>query len=149
MRKRAYLYLILSVALAGFIVFTSTNSGAAHNALGGRTIAWINAHIFGGSLIKAECDAIVGVAAKLFGHFSLFLLDGLFFRLFLLETKLSKRMRLILFFGLGFALSATEEIVQIFSEGRYPSVFDVVLDFSGFILPAVFMFFLNLNKADQ
>ena len=87
-RKRAFLFLFLVLALSGFIIFTSTNSGAAHSELGGRTIEWLNQVIFGGSLSEGEKEAIVGVSVKLFGHFSLFLLDGLFACLFLRELTL-------------------------------------------------------------
>ncbi|MCR5079041.1 MAG: VanZ family protein [Bacilli bacterium] len=149
MRKRAYLYLVVFLALASFIIFTSTNSGASHNSLGGTIITWINNVFFSGSLTQAECSAVVTASAKLFGHFSLFLLDGLFFRLFLLETKLGKNKRTLLFLMVGLLLSIAGEAVQIFSANRYPSVFDVILDYSGFVLPFVFAYFLSWNKANQ
>ena len=146
MRKRGILFLLIFLALAGFIVFTSTNTGNSHNELGGRTIAWINEHIFASTLTEAECDSIVGVSAKLFGHFSLFLLDGLFLYLFLIETKLKRASAYLLFVLVGLVLSSIGEIVQIFSDGRYPSVFDVILDFSGFLLPLLFVFAKKANQ---
>ncbi|MBQ2070313.1 MAG: VanZ family protein [Bacilli bacterium] len=146
MRKRGILFLLIFLALAGFIVFTSTNSGNSHNELGGRTIAWINEHIFANTLTASECDSIVGVSAKLFGHFSLFLLDGLFLYLFLRETKLKGKAVYLIFILIGIVLSSIGEIVQIFSDGRYPSVFDVILDFSGFFLPLLFVFARKANQ---
>ena len=134
-RKRAFLFLFICLALSGFIIFTSTNSGASHSELGGRTIEWVNQYIFGGSLSEGEKDAIVGVAVKLFGHFSLFLLDGLFACLFLRELSLKTLQKDTILFAFGLILSILGEVVQLFSNGRNGNPFDVAIDYSGFLLP--------------
>ena len=146
MRKRGYLFLFLTIALAGFIVFTSTNSGASHSQLGGRTIEWVNRVIFGGSLSEGEKSSIVGVAVKLFGHFSLFLLDGLFLFLFLRETRLKRVQKLGILFGFGLFLSIVGEVVQLFSDGRNGNVFDVMIDYSGFLLPFLLTCLMDKRK---
>ena len=144
-RKRAFLFLALTVALAGFILFTSTNSGASHSELGGRTIEWLNQVIFQGTLSDGEKEAIVGVSVKLFGHFSLFLLDGLFFTLFLRELKSKSLQKALILFAFGLVLSILGEVLQLFSNGRNGNVFDVVIDYSGFLLPYAFAY-LWANK---
>lgn len=143
MRKRAYLFLVIAILLAGFILFTSTNSGASHSDLGGKTIQWVNEVFFGGMLSEQAKSAIVGVSVKLFGHFSLFLIDGIFFYLFLRETHLSRKGKAVLFLSIGFVLSCLGEFIQLFSDGRNGNVFDIVIDYSGFILIPLFIWGLK------
>lgn len=144
MRKRAYIFLVIAIALAGFILFTSTNTGATHSQLGGRTIQWVNEVFFGGSLSEMEKSSIVGVAVKLFGHFGLFCLDGLFFFLFLRETPLKLRGKTLMLICIGIILSCLGEFIQLFSDGRNGNVFDIVIDYSGYMLIPLFL--LGLRK---
>ncbi len=131
MKKRRIAYAIITLALSVLIIFTSTRTGDDHNRAGGLIIGWINDVFFGGSLSSYERDAIVGVAAKFLGHFSLFLLDGLFGFLFLRTFVLSKKKEAILFLAYGFLLSCAGEFTQIWSAGRFASFADVLIDFSG------------------
>ena len=137
--KRGYVYLILTIAIAGFILFTSTNSGESHSALGGRVIGWVNDVIFFGRLSEGEKEAIVSVGVKLFGHFGLFLLDGAFAYLTLWQTNLKKEKRILFLILFGAVLASCGEIVQIFSDGRTPSLTDVLTDFGGYLLPYLFV----------
>ncbi|MCR5490909.1 MAG: VanZ family protein [Bacilli bacterium] len=143
MRKRKIVFGIIVIALTALIVFTSTNTGEEHSRAGGVIIGWINDVFFGGGLSSYEKEAIVGVGAKFLGHFSLFLLDGLFFWLFLKEFGLSEKKMAILFVAYGFLLSCAGEVIQIFSEGRYPTFNDVLIDFSGFTFTYAVRFLLK------
>lgn len=142
-RKRGFIYFGIAILLAGFILFTSTNPESAHSEAGGRIIGWINAVFFGNGLTQAEQTAIVGAGAKLFGHFSLFLLDGLFFYLGFKETALRKRTSIAFLLLIGVVLSCFGEVIQIFADQRTPAFADVLIDYSGYLLPLLFATFKN------
>lgn len=129
---KRWLYLLLALGLTALIVFTSTRTGEQNDEAGGNIIEWINASVFQNQLDQEEQTSIVGVAAKLFGHFSLFLVDGLFFDLFLRTFSRLHRKRIIILLVVSLLLSSLGEIIQIFSVGRYPALRDVFLDMTGF-----------------
>jgi len=129
---KRWVYLTLAMGLGALIVFTSTRSGNQNENAGGTIIGWINGTFFSGQLSDEEKTSIVGVAAKLFGHFALFLLEGLFAELFLLTFPRLRWKCLAILLIYSLILSFSGEIIQIFSAGRYPSLHDVFLDMSGF-----------------
>ena len=149
MRKRAFVYLGIVILLSGLIVFTSTNSGAAHSEAGGRIIGWINTYIFNGRLSQNEQSSIVGIGAKLFGHFSLYLLTGLFSLLFVKELPQKGKNKYMGLISYGLLLSILGEVIQIFSQGRSPLFSDVLLDFSGFILIPLCLYILSFEKPQE
>ncbi|MCQ2742772.1 MAG: VanZ family protein [Bacilli bacterium] len=129
---RKWVYLTLAIAFSGLIVFTSTVTGAKNNEAGGYISQWINSVFFGGRLSDLERGNLVGVAAKLFGHFSLFMLSGLFLELSLASFPKLGKASFVIFLIYSLCLSSAGEIIQIFSSGRSPQLTDVILDLCGF-----------------
>ena len=135
MRKRAIIYLLFALAFTALAFFTSTRSGAEHNELGGRIVNWLNDTFFSGSLSSEEKTSISSVAAKLFGHYGLYSLIGLFLSLFLREGRIPGMWAFVVWLSYGLVISMMGEFIQLFSNGRYPSFNDVVIDFSGYAAP--------------
>ncbi len=138
------IYGLLTMAIAAFICFTSTRTQDDHAGLGGNLIAFINNVFFGGMLSESEQSSILGVAGKLFGHFLLFSLDGLFALLFVYELDVKHRYLYAILFGL--ALSNLGEFIQLFSAGRVASFSDVLIDFMGFLLIPSFTYMHRKQK---
>ena len=126
------IYGILFATFSGLILFSSFRSGADHSAAGGRIVGWLNDVFFYGRLSEYEKNAIVGVGAKFLGHFSLFLGAGLFGFLWLSQFDIGEKKRLLIVLGYGLLLSFLGEFIQLFSEGRFATPGDSLIDFSGF-----------------
>jgi hypothetical protein len=144
---KRWIYLALTLALSGLIIFTSTRTGAEHDAEGGRIIGWINTVFFAGNLSAQEQTSIVGVGAKLLGHFGLFLLTGLFSGLFLASFPNLGKWTLPILMAYSLLLASLGEIIQIFSAGRSPTLHDVFLDLTGFWLPILLKAMLAKERA--
>ncbi len=133
-------YGMLLALFTGVIVFSSTRTGLDHSNAGGLIIGWINSVFFGGRLSAYEQDAIVGVGAKFLGHFCLFMGAGFFAYLFLKQFPLDKKKRYLIVFAYGLALSCLGETIQVFSEGRFATPADVLIDFSGYCFTLLLRF---------
>ena len=133
-------YGMLLALFTGVIVFSSTRTGLDHSNAGGLIIGWINNVFFGGRLSAYEQDAIVGVGAKFLGHFCLFMGAGFFAYLFLKQFPLDKKKRYLIVFAYGLALSCLGETIQVFSEGRFATPADVLIDFSGYCFTLLLRF---------
>lgn len=143
MNKKRIAYAIIAFALSGLIVFTSTRTGEDHSDAGGVIIGWVNRVFFGGGLTEYEQSSIVGVGAKFLGHFSLFMLDGLFGYLFVNTLPVSNKKKAILFLGYGLLLSFLGEFIQLFSVGRFATLGDVLIDYTGWTLPFLVHHFMK------
>ncbi len=130
--KKRVIFLTIAFALSALAIFTSTRTGSDHNVLGGNFINWINVTFFSSSLSEMEKTAITGASAKLFGHFGLFLLTGLFFLLGINTFSWSIKKKAIVVFAYGFLLSCAGEFVQLFSADRSATFYDVLIDFGGY-----------------
>ncbi len=88
------------------------------------------------------------IVRKLFGHFGLFLLIGIFglisYFLIFAKIKLSIIVNLII----GFIVSVLAEILQLFTTGRNYSFTDIIINFLGVLLGTLFAlsFIIFLNK---
>lgn len=146
MGKR-FVYGIITLALAGLIVYTSLNTGNTYSSIGGRIGAWVNAVFFGSRLNAEEVLTITSFGAKFFGHFSLFALEGLFAFLFC-GTYKNKWLFAAFFLVFGMFMSVLGESIQLFIDGRSPSFEDVWIDFSGYLLlPIWISFYRKLNRS--
>jgi len=130
--KKRWIYFALALLGTGLIIFSSTRTGAEHDSEGGVIIGWINRVFFAGNLSAEEQLSIVGVGAKLLGHFCLFMLTGLFSELFLASFPKIHQGMLWILLAYAIVLSSAGEIIQIFAAGRSPTLHDVFLDFTGF-----------------
>ena len=109
-------------------------------------------HIAVTSLASADFDQINHLVRKIIGHFSLFLVTGLFGALslffFLFKGKERKALYASLSFTLllvyGFLLAVLSEIAQIFAGNRGPSWDDVGIDFSGYASAVVIFLIIYL-----
>ncbi|OPZ35224.1 MAG: hypothetical protein BWY98_00789 [Tenericutes bacterium ADurb.BinA155] len=131
MAKR-WIYFALMLIGTGLIIFSSTRTGAEHDEEGGVIITWINQTFFAGNLSAQEQTSIVGVGAKLLGHFCLFMLTGLFASLFLASFPKLGIGSFWILLAYSIVLASLGEIIQIFAAGRSPTLHDVFLDFTGF-----------------
>ena len=109
-------------------------------------------HIAVTSLASADFDQINHLVRKIIGHFSLFLVTGLFGALslffFLFKGRERKALYTSLSFTLllvyGFLLAVLSEIAQIFAGNRGPSWNDVGIDFSGYASAVVIFLIIYL-----
>ncbi len=100
-----------------------------------------------------------GFIRKALGHFMLFFVDGFFgfwtFYLFLKAKTPNKKLFLGTALSLltGLIMAALSEIIQIFIPLRSASVFDVLLDFSGYLLVTLILLLIvylyNRKKAKE
>jgi len=90
---------------------------------------------------------------KALGHFSLFFVNGLLgaltFYLFIDKKSLAVKLLLSLIPGIFFA--ALSEFIQLFVDGRGASIYDVLIDSSGYIAAVlcVYLFFVVKQKIKQ
>ena len=90
---------------------------------------------------------------KLFGHFLLFGLSGIFTTLTLLVNIIIITKKKLLIYGgisigFGISLASFSELIQSFVPGRAGAFTDVLIDFSGYLLFALIvvfaLYFLNI-----
>ena len=67
-------------------------------------------------------------------HFTEYLILGVFLSMALATYQISWKLRVLAAAGTGVLYAVTDELHQIFSEGRAMSVFDMLIDSSGVIL---------------
>ena len=88
---------------------------------------------------------------KLVGHFGLFLVFGFFatFTAILWFKKDKFLLLLIINFVQGFIFASLSEFIQLFTGGRFGSIKDVLIDYSGFLIPVLIIstiFIIRLKK---
>lgn len=129
-KTRILLYVFIELAISGFILFTSTYS-QQHNVNEGNKIAlFINRFFFNNQLNQYEIKAMVGLGAKIIGHYCLFALDGLFG--FLIWKEFKNNLSTILFLLFGLLISGLGEFIQLFSIERSATFHDVIMNFSAY-----------------
>lgn len=142
--KKKIIFGVIFLLITGLIIFTSTRSQQDHINEGDAVAKFINQYIFSGRLTDTELSNLkTSVGAKLLGHFSLYALDGLFSYLFVNQFKFKNKFKIfaIVFFGL--ALASCGEVIQLFAVERYSSFNDVIINYSGYLLP---LLLIKLSK---
>lgn len=154
MKKQKYLkWIIFSIALAInlFILINSFIFGdastAESNAITSTAADAINS-VSPGSITKGNFEFFVGLIRKVFGHFALFGLSGVFtgwtLYLFLKDTKWSYHLTLLLYsLIIGFAIAWLSEFIQLFIPGRSGSTSDVAIDLIGYFIGVLLVIFAN------
>ena len=139
--RKILFYIFASIALAinALIIVESCIGGegsATQSISFSETVAsWIE-----NMFPKANIDhaALHSALRKLIGHFLLFGGSGLFTTLAIfINDYLRKRFkRKNIFFTLGFGLliAVVSELIQYFVPGRYGTLLDILIDYSGYIL---------------
>ena len=146
----AIVFTILSVAVNALIIVESfiTGEGSSAQSIGfTKMIGDIIKVIFPNSYIAMDEEYLHGFIRKLFGHFLLFGVSGTLTTMALLAnimTITKKKMFVYggISIGFGFLLALLSEFIQSFTPGRAGMFTDVLIDFSGYLLFAVFVFFL-------
>ncbi len=72
-------------------------------------------------------------------HFAEFFAQGFFFALFFNEIFKEKKKTAAYTAAVGFLTGCTDELLQLFFEGRGPAFLDVFIDFSGTLSSLVFL----------
>lgn len=98
-----------------------------------------------GASFLEDKEHLHSVVRKLFGHFLLFGLAGIFNTLTILFIFMDNENKKDIFkalvsFGIGFTLALVSELIQIFVPGRAGVFTDVLIDFSGFLLFSLITF---------
>ena len=153
MKKEVHLLLfrwIYSLLTIGILIFIFTNSMQGGIDSGMRSIAiteWLNRHLF---LLDINYQFDEYTVRKL-AHLSEFMLLGFFLTLTLrvYTRRIIPHISWPLFAGLFTAVC--DETIQMFSDARGPSLRDVWIDFSGFLIGlcaafCIMLFFRRLKN---
>ena len=106
------------------------------------------------SSIAQDQDKLHHVVRKIFGHFLLFGGSGLFSTLTLVfsgDVFKNRKIETILFsLSIGLTVATISELIQIITPGRAGMVTDILIDFSGYFLFTIIiyfvLFFINKSK---
>ena len=97
------------------------------------------------------------IVRKLFGHFLLFGASGLFTTLTLIfdgDVFKNRKIETLLFsFSIGLTVATVSELIQIITPGRAGMFTDILIDFSGYLLFTILIYFvlflINKSKTNQ
>jgi len=100
-----------------------------------------------GTINIDNIDAFSYFIRKLVGHFSLFLLDGVFvgltFYLFRIYKKnLNFWFATLFIFLIGFLVASSSEAIQLGIPGRVGAINDVLIDMAGYVLASIIVFLI-------
>ncbi len=145
-----YIFLTLSVATYTWILVESgvNGSNCANESLGlvNSFIAWVKTFAPDSPIVQ-DPETTHTVIRKLVGHFLFFGLAGIFTSLtfVFLDDGLSKRKieSIILMASVGFIMALASELIQLVTPGRFFMFTDVLIDFSGFVLFAGFVYLIS------
>ena len=136
----AYTFSILAVALSVFIIIQSCLDGGESTGQSSWVVELcknvIN-FVIKDAINESNIGTFTTVIRKLVGHFSLFLVDGVFVYLSLYYwLKEKKDMITLLLFTLifGLLLASLSEFIQSFVPGRSGELLDVLIDYGGYLL---------------
>ena len=156
MKKRNVLKWIIfgiAVAINLFILANSFVTGDASSiessAVVNTTAGVIN-NLSPGSVTNENLESFTGFVRKLFGHFGLFAVSGLFSTWAIYLFSQEYKINYFLYIGgvslvAGLAIAWLSETIQLFMPGRSASAVDVLIDFVGYfigVLLVIFIFFL-------
>jgi len=93
------------------------------------------------TVTQANFNDFHALCRKLFGHFSLFLVDGVFSSIAILDLIKNKKCdtrlwRILIPLLFGLLIASLTEIIQIFVPGRAGLITDILIDFAGFLVGA-------------
>lgn len=151
------IFLFLSILLNLFILinaFISGDESAATSFWIADILATIINYVKSGTININNIEAFSYFIRKLVGHFSLFLLDGIFvgltFYLFLMYKKSLNFWCVTLFiFLIGLLVASISEAIQLGIPGRIGTINDVLIDMAGYAVSLIalfIIFFFTLRK---
>lgn len=112
---------------------------------------------FKNAINEGNYDTFAHVVRKLIGHYSLFLLDGVFTSLTIEMFFLAENNKRVVYYsfitlGYGLFLALLTELIQIFVPGRVGAPLDILIDFLGYLTGSIIIIiilFIRVNKKDQ
>lgn len=151
------IFLSLSILLNLFIIinaFIPGDESAATSFWIADVLATIINYVKSGTINDGNIDAFSYFIRKLVGHFSLFLLDGVFVGLtFYLFSTYKKSLNFwwasLFIFLIGFLVASISEAIQLGIPGRIGTMNDVLIDMAGYAVSSISLFiilFLTLRK---
>ncbi len=144
------IFLSLSIVLNLFILinaFIPGDESAATSFWIADILATMINFIKPGTINIDNIDAFSYFIRKLVGHFSLFLLDGVFvgltFYLFRIYKKnLNFWFATLFIFLIGFLVASSSEAIQLGIPGRVGAINDVLIDMAGYVLASIIVFLI-------
>jgi VanZ family protein len=95
-------------------------------------------------------DNYLCIIRKLVGHFGFNVVLGVVSTLFYINLCLDKKITLLLHYIIGFVVAFSSEFLcEAFTSGRSASFYDVLIDYSGFILISTILFIIFFVKKDK
>lgn len=145
----SYIFFAITIIIDILIIvessFNGTSSGAQSKGVTETIIEFITI-IDPTNTIKNNPEHAHAVIRKLVGHFLLFGCSGLFNALsfcFLDDVMKDKKKDIIAVgLGFGFSIATISEIIQLIIPGRAGMVTDILIDFAGFTVFFLFVFFI-------
>lgn len=152
MKTREILFIIFAVIAFAInvliIVLSATNGEMSSNQSLGFTkmIVDMITAIFPNSSIVQDQGHLHHIVRKLFGHFLLFGGSGLFTTLMLMfsgDIFKNRKMETIVFsLTIGLTIASVSECIQLITPDRAFAFTDILIDFSGYLLFTILIFFI-------
>lgn len=141
MRKLLHiLFFILYIELSIFFIYQSSKNGNDSSSLSLIVVDYIN-KILVSLNINVELDTLHNIVRKTIGHFGFFVMYSLVSYIF--YYMFHKKIFITLHFIIGLALAITSEFIfEANSVGRSASIYDVLIDYSGFLVGSIIMFII-------
>ena len=143
-----YIFVVLAIAINVLIIVEAAIGGSksAGQSMGvAQFIIDLAKKIDPNSPIVLNPETTHIVVRKLVGHFGLFGASGLFTTIAMLlfkDVRYDKKMVVFAISeGFGLVLAVISELIQLVTPGRYFSIGDVFIDYSGYIVFSMIVFF--------
>ena len=139
MKRRRTALILATLIWMGLIFYMSAQNADTSEETSGRVVRVIEHVFFSGwdelpaEEYEARHQSLTYLVRKM-AHFTEYLILGVFLSMVLATYQISWKLRVLAAAGTGVLYAVTDELHQIFSEGRAMSVFDMLIDSSGVIL---------------
>lgn len=151
--KAGFIYASLFVLLSAIIFVFAGFSSDISSSQSDFVVDVLNAilRFFGVILNEAELVGFAIFARKFFGHFFIFLIDGVFAYLTLYKLFTFKKNFVILLFGvlIMFLVAGISEFIQYFAGGRNANWIDVAIDLGGATLGLLIAFAFTIKTNEK
>ena len=136
-------FITLAIAINVFIIVEAAMSGETS----GNQSGWLSSFIAKIFNITPD-EHFHHLVRKLIGHFSLYVVDGAITSLaeyyfVKYQNKYSIKVTMITYLISGMLLASISEFVQLLAANRGPAFTDILINFSGYILGAIVVFFIT------
>jgi len=149
----AYVYLSLFIITSTAIIIFASLSGEVSSEQSSTLLNIVVkiTTIFKINLSQTQLDGLHLFIRKAIGHFGIFLLDGAFALLSIhYWTGLKTRTKFVVALSTGIFIAGLSEVIQMLAPNRGPAIGDVIIDFFGFFVGTVIVYWLlNLTSQKQ